>query len=60
MAEKGRGGCAVVVIKFLFRFYAICVPCRGKTGVPERRTMRWREEVRRGGGEKEQELNDDV
>lgn len=26
VAEKGRGGCAVAVIKFLFRFYAICVP----------------------------------
>lgn len=26
MVEKGRGGCAMAVIKFLFRFYAICVP----------------------------------
>jgi len=36
VAEKGRGGCATAVIKFLFRFYAICVPAsegwRGEGG----------------------------
>lgn len=48
MVEKGRGGCAVAVIKFLFRFYAICVPATAES--------RGREEER--GGEKR--LNDDV
>jgi len=36
VAEKGRGGCAAAVIKFLFRFYAICVPAlAGRRGREE-------------------------
>lgn len=44
MAEKGRGGCAVAVIKFLFRFYAICVPARRGEGMGRARETMGRKE----------------
>lgn len=51
VAEKARGGYAVAVIKFLFRFYAICVQPRGGEGRTGRNLMmmyRGRATERRG------------